>query len=169
MKILALDPANLTGFAHSDGHRGVWALTRPTDRHPGDRLARLRAYLLRASEEWGFERLAYEEATFGSRHIHTIALHNRLAGVIELTAHQLGAELWPVNPATLNNWATGYGRARDWQIIRAARTLLGVETDSPDVADACFVLEMAKQNVLPAATRRKQPRKVRDKMKRLFR
>lgn len=146
VRILALDPAATCGYAHSCGEYGVWHLTSRTDDHPGKRLQRMRQYLLAAKTDWGYDVIAFEDATFGSHHAATQALHNRLAGVIELTAEQLGVSLLPVNPATLKKFATGNGRAKKYQMIGAAKMILGIETLSDDVADALWVLEFCKQH-----------------------
>jgi|GEM_PF-5559580 len=45
------------------------------------------------------------------------------------------------NPTALKKFATGNGRAKKPQMIRAAATLLGVNTTDDNIADACFVLD----------------------------
>ena len=148
MKILALDPAATTGFAWTDGDRreyGVWQITRPgMTEHPGARLERMRGHIYEAYRKWGFERLAYEDAQQGSHNFTVQGMHAELRGVIKLVACELDVETVAINPTTLKSWATGNGRADKAQVIRAAKTLLDVTTDDDNVADALFVLELAK-------------------------
>ena len=159
MKILALDPANKCGFAHSDGYRGVWLLqafevsqgdrslelSQGDDEHPGRRLRRLEHCLLEAHRDWGFELLAYEDAALGSHNPRTKTVHAKLAGVIELVACRLGVPVLLVNPATLKLFATGNGRATKEQMIRSCEIQFGITTADDNVADALFVLALAEQ------------------------
>lgn len=147
MKILALDPAAKCGFAWSDGtlrEYGVWQIALAEREHPGARLERLREHIYEAYRDWGFERLAYEDAQHGSPNFTIQGLHAELRGVIKLVACELDVDAIPINPTTLKSWATGSGRADKGQMIRACQTVLGVTTDDDNIADALFVLELAK-------------------------
>jgi Holliday junction resolvasome RuvABC endonuclease subunit len=145
MKILALDPAEHTGYAHSDGPMGVWLLSDHGSRHPGARLERLRERIYEAFRQWGFERLAFEDASFGSPNPNVQAMHNELRGVVKLVAAELGVEVVLFKPTTIKKFATGSGRADKGQMIRAAKTILGIAVTDDNVADALFILEAARQ------------------------
>jgi len=162
-KILALDPANSCGYAHSSGQRGVWLLGDPYSR-----LQRFRNQLLQAADRWGCDLLAYEDAAFGSINPHTAAAHNELAGIIKLVAAELCVETRSYKPATIKKFATGSGRAQKPQMIRACETILGLRVTSDDEADAIWILEMAKQNYLPAASAKKRTARRAKKAPRLF-
>lgn len=144
MKTLALDPAANCGFSHSDGRVGVWKLASETDSHPGSRVDRFFGLLSRAYAEWGFERIAYENASFGSNNLHTGAMHNELAGVIKLFTKQKNIGLLAVNPSALKKFATGNGKAKKNQMIAAAKLMLGYQGSDDNEADALWVLEFAK-------------------------
>jgi Holliday junction resolvasome RuvABC endonuclease subunit len=145
MKIIGLDPAARCGFAHSDGHRGVWELTLASGEHPGARLRRLRTWLYKAKREWGIDLIAYEDAQLGSHDFRTQGLHAELRGLIKLVADEMGeVPLVAVNPITLKVFATGHGKAKKPDMIRAAETFLGIITTDDNVADALWVLEFAK-------------------------
>ena len=144
MKILALDPAEHTGYAHSDGHMGVWLLSDHCSRHPGARLERLRERLYEAFREWGFERLAFEDASFGSPNPNVQAMHNELRGVIKLVAAELAVDVVLFKPSTIKKFATGSGRAEKWQMVRALKTQFGIEVTDDNVADAMWILRMAE-------------------------
>lgn len=145
MITLALDPSRTaTGYYHTAGHYGVWHLTVSGSEHHGNALVRLRDHLRRAFDEWGFDRLAFEEGSFGSHNPNIQAVHNELRGVIKLVAAELGVPFRGFNPATLKKFATGNGRAKKPQMIRAAETMLGVLTTDDNIADAAFVHALAQ-------------------------
>lgn len=172
IRLLALDPAATTGFAWSDGTRreyGIWDLTGGAGEHPGARIDRLICFVADIAKAWGVDKIAYEDAGFGSRNPAVQAMHNELRGAIKYVAHRLCVPCVGFHPTTIKTMA-GSGRADKQQMIRAARTLLGVETASADVADALFILELAKQDhKRQEAVRRARPsRPRRQKEKRLF-
>ena len=65
MIILAIDPANTTGYALGDGQRaayGTWDLTAWGTGHPGNRLVRLHELVGRTIRDNGVELIAFEAA-----------------------------------------------------------------------------------------------------------
>lgn len=162
VKILALDPAAHTGYAHSDGHHGVWLLTRGSGEFDGRRLERLREHIFAAFRDWGFEAIAFEDASFGSPNPNVQAMHNELRGVIKLVAAELDLEiLGPFHPTTIKKFATGSGRADKGQMIRAAETQLGIRVDDDNIADALFILELARHPKQWAESPKKVKRRIR--------
>lgn len=162
MKILALDPAAHTGFAHSDGHYGTWLITRNTDDFDGLRLERLREHLYAAYREWGFGAVAFEDASFGSPNPATQAMHNELRGIIKLVVAELDLQvIGPFHPTTIKNFATGSGRAKKHDMIRAAEVQFGIRTNDDNIADALFILELAKHPRQWAQSPKKVKRRVR--------
>ena len=161
--ILALDPATRTGYAHSAGRYGVWDLGIRGTEHEGRRLVRLRDQLLAAHGAWGFNRLAFEEASFGSHNPSVQAFHNELRGVIKHVAAELQVPFVGYHIGTIKAFACGNGHAKKDQMIRAAKTVLGIETTDDNVADALFVLELAKTGH-DGATKKQAARKVRQKL-----
>lgn len=152
MRILALDPATRCGWAYTDGEQtvyGVWDLGISGSEHAGKRLVRLRDRLLDLHERHGIDRIAYEAASFGSHNPNTQAFHNELAGIIRMVAADLGVPAVPYPIGTIKKFATGSGVAKKPQMVRACKTILGIETEDDNVADALFVLELAKQGVRP--------------------
>jgi Holliday junction resolvasome RuvABC endonuclease subunit len=146
MKILALDPANACGFAHSDGHYGVWNLTTSGTEHAGRRLNRLADLIRQAHSDWGFERIVYEDASFGGINQNTKAKHNQLAGIIWAVACYLNVPCEAYKPTTIKKFATGSGNAKKPQMIAALKTRLGIETTNDNIADALWILELAKSD-----------------------
>ncbi len=145
-KILALDPANLCGYAHSDGHRGTVQL--PKSRF---RLVDFKAFLERAIREWGCEIIAFEEASFGGINQNTKAEHNKLLGVIELIAAEHNIGLIGYKPTSIKLYATGHGNADKSQMIAACKAVLKIHAADDNEADACWILDMAQNRYEPPA------------------
>lgn len=154
-RILAIDPATLCGFAHSNGHHGVWSLGEASEGQ-GRRLIRLRSLIHGAAKMWGIDRIAAEAASFGSKFASTQQFHNELRGVMRLVAAEIGAEFYELKPTTIKKFATGSGRAEKQQMIAACKRLLGIEARDSNEADALFILEAAKQNYQPPPSMKKR-------------
>jgi hypothetical protein len=175
MRILAIDPATVSGFATSNGRSGVWNLAcRGTD-HPGYRLARLRDLIFdEARRLGGLDVIAYEEASMGAgakkgkgwgTQWAAVALHNQLRGVILCCAAELGAKAWGYHIGTLKAFATGSGRADKGQMIRAAETQFCKVFNDDNEADAFWILQRALKGA-PPEPKRKAARRVAKQRKR---
>lgn len=160
-RILALDPASKCGYAHTSGERGCWHLK------DGDaRLADLFRQIMTCAEfNGGIDLIAFEDASFGAVNPNTQAMHNELRGIIKFAAAHLGAKTVVYHPTTIKAFATGSGRADKEQMVKACRSVLGIETRDDNVADACFILEMAKQGYKPPASKKKRARAARARRK----
>lgn len=155
-KILALDPARLTGYAHSAGHFGTW------DIGTGDaRLERLRSFVVDAGRAWGCKLIACEHSDFGSPFPRVKAMHAEQLGIIKHAARALGVQVVTYAPASIKKFATGSGRADKAQVMRACRTFFGIEPRDDNEADAIFVLAMAEQGYQTNTKRKAKPRKPR--------
>jgi crossover junction endodeoxyribonuclease RuvC len=146
-KILGIDPAARCGWAHSDGHHGVWDLVNKTDRHPGTRLERLRSNLYGIKRLLGVDLVAFEDAAFGSINANTAAMHNELRGVIKLIASEWSVPVELYKPSQIKKWLTGNGNAKKDQMIRFVESMFGVRTSDDNVADGIAIMEMAKANL----------------------
>jgi Holliday junction resolvasome RuvABC endonuclease subunit len=168
MKILALDPATFCGFAHSDGPpsreneslvSGVWRLSVHDAEHPGQRMVRLRDFIYDAAEKLGFDKIAFEDAGFGSHNPSIQAFHANLAGVLMRIAAEYGVPIYRIGPTTLKLWSTGDGRAKKPAMIRACKTHYGILPRSDDEADALLVLGACFQNVTSMRPKKPKPRR----------
>lgn len=160
-RILAIDPANRTGFAHSSGKCGVWILGS------GElRLQILDEHITRAIADWGCDVIAYESATFGSRHAHVQRLHNELAGVIQLVALREHVQCWAYPPPQWKAMALGSGRADKAGVKRLLRIVHGIELVDSDIADAVGILKAAARGP-PPPTKRQQRSAERKRIKKL--
>jgi Holliday junction resolvasome RuvABC endonuclease subunit len=139
--ILALDPANLTGWACSNGTSGTWDLNRH-----GNRLVALKGFIAAMVAGVGhIDLIAFEESSFGSVNPNTAAMHNELRGIIKLCAAERGIECKGFHPTSIKAFATGSGRAKKPQMIAACKRLLGKVPRDDNEADALFILELAKR------------------------
>ena len=152
MNILAIDPAARCGFAHSNGQHGVWELGT------GERqLETLDWKISQAIADWGCDVIAYEAATFGSRHAHVMRRHNEKAGVIQLVALRENVPCWCYPPTQWKAMALGKGNLDKQGVIRMVKLIYGIKVNDPDVADSIGIL-MAAQRGPPPESKRKQQR-----------
>jgi Holliday junction resolvasome RuvABC endonuclease subunit len=120
-------------------------------------------------ETHGLELLAAEDAQLGSHNFRVQGQHAEMRGALRLTAERLGVPLVLVNPASLKKYATGNGKAKKPDMIRAAK-LEGKHFDSDDECDAWWVLRYVQAGCherTPSAVKRKV-RAARKKEARLF-
>ena len=161
-RIFAADPANRTGWAYRDGDNaplyGSWLIAKPGDTHPGDRLLRLRDGLLEFFAVHPAELVACEDSHFGARNHETAAMHAELRGVLKLLAREHGARYVAYKPNTIKKFATGYGLAKKPQMMAACKRLFGIDPIDDNVADALFILELARQDKHVAAAKPKTRR-----------
>lgn len=144
-RVLGIDPANRTGFAHSDGYRGFIDLARAADQHPGERLIRFSNWLEETLDTHVTELIAAEDASFGSNNPHTAAQHNQLKALILLIAAEFGLPVKFFQPTTIKAFATGSGSAGKDQMKRACKTFHGIDIADENVADAFWIMELAKR------------------------
>lgn len=142
-RILALDPARLCGFAHTNGRSGVWHLD-DLGHGLGAEHYRLAQLLEESIAAWGCELIAAENAGFGSVNRNTQSQHDERLGVIRLTAQRHGLKLVLFHPTTIKSFATGYGHAKKPEMVAAARRHFNVRV-SDDEADALFILALAQR------------------------
>lgn len=170
MNILALDPADVTGWAWGDGTRiqfGTWRLRQAAQEHDGRRLIRLSTFIMETAHRLGCNKIAFEDAGFGSINRHTESMHNELRGVIKRCAAELQIPFIGFHPTSIKKFGTGYGRADKRQMIMAAEQHFEIKVANDNEADALFVLAMAQQEYKVAERLRAAPKR-RAKDKRLF-
>lgn len=161
--VLALDPATKTGWAHTDGTSGSWALAARSGDHEGQshlRLANLVAGLIKTK---GCGLLAFESSPFmgTDRTAATLSKGSEFRGVLLLVAARLEVPVLTVNPMTLKAWATGSGRAKKEQMRQAYRRFWNIDVPDPDECDALWVWRYAEHYLdrgAPNLTPRKKPR-----------
>ncbi len=147
-RLLALDMAGDTGACHSDGSIWQWTLAYKSDDNRATRLERLYDYVTGTHFDHPFDYLGTEESAFGSPNGRVKALHNEYLGVLKLAGCKLGIPpVFLYKPKTIKKFATGSGNASKDDMVAAAYKQLKIKTDSYDVADALWVLQLMKQEL----------------------
>lgn len=144
-RILALDPANACGFAHTNGRFGTWVLAGRHVVHPGRRLVKLAGRIRAACKMWGVDMIVYESQALGFKNPLAQASLSEVRAIIKMVAAEFDIEAVPVNPMTLKKYATGNGRAEKRDVVAACRRLLGVDVEDHNQADALMLLSLASQ------------------------
>jgi len=144
MKILALDIASLTGWAHSLGSSGVWLLKPKKDESGGIRLIRFANKLKWLKKALGIDIIAYEAARHGGRATRGLVTHSELQGVVKALSEELEYEYKGYSPTAIKKFATGNGKASKEDMIKAACKFSGRNITDDNEADAICLLEMAK-------------------------
>lgn len=159
MKILAIDPATKTGWAHSSGPSGVWDLSIKKDESSGMRLIRFEGKLREIIKTVGIDVIVFEAPTAarGPRaNLDAVKLGTKLQAVIEKLVEQIpGLECKGYNLTEIKSFALGdrpTGKKRSgWNkeaIIEAAKAKWPDRVIHDDnEADALWLLELAKDDL----------------------
>lgn len=147
MRILALDLATKTGWAHSNGESGVQDFALKRGESPGMRFIRFRTWI----QEWSHGAIrphviAYEQA----HHRGGAATHvaeNLIGRVLEFSAeHDIDTS--PYHTAHIKKYATGRGNASKDEMIAAAQAKWPDATIIDDNhADAMWLLALAQRDL----------------------
>ena len=174
---LALDPADDTGWAYGNWdtfEHGAWHIKASGSEHAGARLVRLEKHILDTHERYGVKRIAFENASLGSRHENTKVYHNRVSGVILATAAKIGATWEHFSPVTIKAFA-GHGRYDKTHMMAALKRHYQLDVTNGDECDAIWVLLLDEQRrTRPAgsepvkARKSKPPRRRKAKERTLF-
>ena len=153
MKILALDLGTHTGWALFNGNRvesGVQVFDVKRGESPGMRYLRLNNWLneIDLLTEGGLDLVVYEQC-----HMRGGAATEVAAGFsTRVQAFCAGDDIEhsAVHSATLKKFATGHGNAGKPDMIAAARLKLGFKGDDDNEADALWLLEYARKELVSA-------------------
>ena len=134
-------------MAHSSGVYREWELSHRKDEVRAQRLVRLYDNLSHLIQYRPFEVIGAEDSSYGSPYAGIKAMHNELLGVLKLFAAQNELPLYLYKPSEIKKFATGVGNADKDAMVAACRKRLRIKTDSNNVADAAWVLQMTKREV----------------------
>jgi len=152
MRILALDFATRTGWAHSSGPHGVWELAVRRDESAGMRLIRFRGKLREVADNVGVDLIVFEAARHGAPTMQgALVVCAELQGVLKLWAEECGIEYRGYSPSEIKKHATGKGNASKSDMLAAARTPAqfvkwGVVAWH-DEADALWLLDLVQRDL----------------------
>lgn len=148
LKILALDPGTITGWAHSCGASGTWDLSVRRDESDGMRLIRLRGKLSETLDASPFELLVFEASRnlkFGA----PIRVAGEIQGQIKVWAIDHKIDFRGYSATEIKRRISGKGNANKALMMKVARRL-GYHGNSQDEADARLVLAVATHDYLTA-------------------
>lgn len=147
MKILALDCATKTGWAHSGGASGVWDLSIKNDESAGMRLIRFEGKILEVKREVGVNVIAFEQASvFSGGKANTNAgklITSMIAIIHRLCAEDDSLECMGVNLASIKAHALPNERKRDKAAMVASARQKWPERriEDDNEADALWLLD----------------------------
>jgi Holliday junction resolvasome RuvABC endonuclease subunit len=150
MKLLALDPATRTGWAHSDGPHGIWDLAVKRDESAGMRLVRFRGKLNEIRRDLGVDLVVFEAARHAAAGMQgTLVCQAELQGVLKTWCEDNGVEYRGFSPSEIKKHATGKGNASKSDVLKAARTEAAQQrwgwVSWHDEADALWALDLARK------------------------
>jgi Holliday junction resolvasome RuvABC endonuclease subunit len=81
------------------------------------------------------------------RHNGTIAAHayGAIEAIILEAASAIACDVYTFTPGEIKKFATGNGRARKEEMIAAANTKMGIQISNDNIADALWILELARE------------------------
>ena len=143
-KILALDLASRTGWAHSDGHGGVIDL-RNKQKDWGQMGHRFSYELRELLQQCPTDKIVCElppNRLLGAARMILLGLHWQARAIA--FEHVIPFVNVPV--PTLKKWATGDGRASKEDMVEAARKMSGTEPVDDNHADAILICKWGETN-----------------------
>lgn len=149
MKILALDPATKTGFAHSCGASGVWDLSVRRDESSGMRLIRLVAKLRDIRQNIGVDVVVFEAARHAAQGMQgSLVTHAELQGQVKAWCETAGIEYRGYSPSEIKKHATGKGNGKKVHMLDAAAMKWPDKRISDDnECDALWLLDLATKEL----------------------
>jgi len=152
-KILAIDPATLSGWALSKDIYGTWNLRTRSDETWGMKLIRFKKHYTEVLDAYPSIKMVVYERPAG-RNTRAIITQSKVIGVIESVAEQRGLEYKAFSAGEIKKFATGKGNCGKPAMIEAAREKYGYIGDDDNEADALHLLHLAKHVLLPTTIRR---------------
>lgn len=147
MNILALDLATKTGWALKEDGKleyGLQVFDVKRGESPGMRFLRFNRWLREVAVR--VELIIYEQAH--NRGGAATEIANGFTTRVQEFCAEHGIEHSSVHTATLKKFATGSGRAGKEEMVQAAQKSLGYQGNDDDEADALWLLEYARKEIV---------------------
>ena len=147
MKILALDPATKTGWAHSCGSSGTFDLRVKKDESSGMRLIRLESKLNEIKKSVGVDMVVFEAQRGGlPGRLGALVVQSEIQGVLKRWCEVFEIEYRGYSPGEIKKHATGKGNSGKDKMREAAEARWPSRkfVDDNEV-DACWLLDLARQ------------------------
>ena len=150
MKILSIDQATITGWAHSDGACGIWDLRIKKDESSGMRLIRFESKLREVYNGPGIDLIAFETVSVASgkrANMDAFKLGAKLQAIIERFCEENRIACCSFHLNTIKKHALPGKGKRDKSAMVAAAKVKWPEKDIIDdnVSDALWMLDLAQE------------------------
>jgi len=146
MKILAIDPATISGWALSKEIYGTWNLHTRTDESWGMKLIRFRSKLTEILEAYPeIKVIAYERPA--GRNTRAIITQSKIIGIIESVVIDYELEYIAFSASEIKKFATGKGNCGKPAMIEAAKKLYNYLGSDDNEADALHLLHLAEKTL----------------------
>lgn len=146
MKILALDPATLTGYCFGDTKpisHGTWDFKLKSYESTGLKFLRLSKHLEELNYNAdGIDLIAYEKPS--GQHFTGVRSHANFEGVILKVCEFYGINYKAYTASEIKRFATGKGNAKKAQMIEACTTNYNIKPEDDNHADALHLWHLAK-------------------------
>lgn len=147
MKILALDPATKTGWAHSSGDSisGVWDLSIKRDESGGMRLIKFQSKLQQVYDLMGIDLVAYEAARFkGPNMGGALVVQSEIQGVLKNFCEERDIEYKGYSSKEIKKHAFGGNCSKSQMVELACEKWSDVNIVDDNHADALWILSLVK-------------------------
>lgn len=158
MRILAIDPATKTGWAHSNGPSGVWDLSIRKDESSGMRLIRFEAKLLEIIRGVGVDVIVFEAPSVArgpKANLDGLKLGTKLQAIVERICEMTdgleykGYNLQTIKSHALSDQPKGNPRDKAAMVAAAKRRWPGEVIIDDNHADALWLLDLAQEELGP--------------------
>ena len=148
MKILALDVAASTGWAHSEGDDvtmvyGLWKLYGDH----GAKLRQLYGFVRESIDRYETEIIAVEASFFHQKHRANAVKKIQQLAPIQMVGSVMRIPVKEYAPATIKKFITGNGQASKSEVMDALARRYGMDITDDNVADAIGVLKVAESGM----------------------
>jgi Holliday junction resolvasome RuvABC endonuclease subunit len=148
-KILALDLATETGWAHSKGPSGVWRFKINRDESSGMRLLRLEARLQEVDDSVGVDIVVFEAARNAAPGMQgALVVQAELQSVTKRWCEVNGIEYRGYSPSEIKKHACGKGKcSKEVMVETAEKKWPDKSIEDHNEADALWLLDLAMKDL----------------------
>lgn len=140
MKVLALDPAALTGFCSATSS-GVWDLKPKSYESNGMKFIKMRASIHEIVHAEEIDLIVYEKPS--GRHFNGLRSHANFEGVIVGYCEEFELDYKDYSASEIKKFATGKGNAKKPEMISSCEATYGVKPIDDNHADAVHLYHLA--------------------------
>ena len=145
MKILAIDPAEKTGWAVDKKIYGLWKFPKKKDETFGVKLIKFKKVLIEKIKEYNIELVVFEGVS--GRFSGAIQSHSKFVAVIELVCLEMDIPYKGYKATEIKKFA-GKGNYNKKQMIQSAIRKYHYTGKDDNEADALHLLHLAKTEML---------------------